>query len=689
MSIGVHCTSCTSEFHVTAEFSGKLIRCPSCKEPVRVPDQTTEPSQPEISAAAPVSREPVGRESSRGEPVRRAAIRQEPARPRRQPTRSAAQKPARNSSLETQGQAANKAPSRRSARVNVARRNHKAKSRQNFPVGLAVGLGIGIAGLLIAVAAFVLQDSDDNLIADSEAPSSADTSVGGLGDNGTFNEESESRASSGERTTGNGTNADSGSRPSGSESTNRPTSVAANTPNDGLSVTHFNSAPDTSGLPTSELPSPNSSSGGSALAQPSRGQGSAAGSSDASLATTSGRPPVLNSWSSVNSLVGPSIIRVDVRVGNGGSQGSGFVIDAEKGVAVTNYHVVEGASQAQISFENGDKIQVDGYLFLDSKRDIAIIKFDPAQSTQAKLRGIPFAVNHPLKGEEVAAFGAPIGLDFSMTQNIVSAIRPSKDLAKMLGITDTEGTWIQHGVSISSGNSGGPLINKRGEVVGMNTMGLTIGQNLNFAISGVDITEGFNSQLPKLLAVSARNAPVRHRSGGSSPGGGSFDDPYERPEIEIVDVVGEERGQELLAKMKTLTILSIAFSDDPNGTVTGAVRTEARKTLGRCKVKLTSSRSADYVMLMVMHLERSGIKSTLRMTTEILTKDDDAREVLKIWELTEDVGTISMQSIYRAYLPPNLKRDIQKYFSKVRIELLEARRNYSAKDDEKEPGKDD
>lgn len=687
MSIGVHCTSCTSEFHVTSEFSGKLIRCPSCKEPVRVPDTPSASTAPATTAPQPETRSPqtrpavsrrqeTQRQASSSKEMNAASIKREPPR---KPTpsspaksgpaqaRSAKPKSAgRDRSFESRSRTAVETPSRKSSQSTVGRRPRGTKSQQNFPVGLAIGLGVGIAGLLIAVAAVVINDDDESLVAasDNVASQQDDFFANDYGLNG--------------NTTNPATNLTPLTQPNHDASSfsaaegDRPATSVASNYNATPSSTNFSATPDTSGLPSS-----NGNIDGSN--QPSMGEGSVDRStSDAALASE--RPPILRSWSDVNALVGPSIVRVDVKLSGGGGQGSGYVVDAKQGIIVTNYHVIEGALDAQVSFENGDRIDVDGFLFLDSKRDIAILKFDPLKSSQSNLRSLPLAIAHPLKGEEVAAFGAPIGLDFSMTQNIVSAIRPAEDMAKMLGLKDTKGTWIQHGVSISSGNSGGPLVNKRGEVVGMNTMGLTIGQNLNFAISGLDVTEGLSNQLPKMLAVKPSSAPVRHRSGGSAPDG-SFDDPYERPEIEIVDVVGEERGEELLAKMKTLTILSISFSDDPNGTVTGAVRSEARKTIDRCKIRLTSSRSADYVLLMVMQLERSGTKNTLRMTSQILTKDDDAREILKIWELTEDVGTISLQSIQRAYLPPVLKKDIQKYFSKVRSELIDARRNYQPEDE--------
>lgn len=665
MAISVKCAACSAGFHVADEVAGKLVRCPECSDPVRVSSGSSSGS------AEIVKQQPVKRSAS--SQSMRAASSGNSRAGRRSRSEMPAQRPAPAARPRPQ------AP-RPSATESLARRKRSSRSprktKKDFPVGAAVAIGVSMASILICIAIVVLNRTppEDLLVADDQEFTPPPEIGQGPG--------SVNLTASDQPTTGNQL-----ASPTVSP---QPTDFATENPGYNPAAQVASNRPAMTSVPSNSEPTPDTSgsSSNSAEASPSTDSSmaaadSAGNSSGETTSSESARPPVLPSWSDVNQLVGPSVVRVNMRTAEGRGNGSGFVIDAEKGVIVTNYHVVEGSFEINVAFENGDRIDVDGFLYLDHKRDIALIKFDPSKSSQSNLKALPIADAHPLKGEDVAAFGAPIGLDFSMTQDIVSAIRPASAMEKMLGMPDAKGTWIQHGVPISPGNSGGPLVNKRGEVVGINTMHLVAGQNLNFAISGLDVSDAFESQLDQMLAINPASAPVMtaRATGGA---GGSMDDPYERPDIPVVDVSTEDRGKKLLAKMKSLSILSIAFSVDQRGTVRGAVRSEARKAMDRCDVKLTSSRSAEYVMLMVMNLEPQGRKHVLRMNCQILSMDEQARQVLKIWEMTDDVGTISTQSIYQGYLPPVLQGNIKKYFLKVRQEILAARREFPAGGDEDE-----
>ena len=175
-------------------------------------------------------------------------------------------------------------------------------------------------------------------------------------------------------------------------------------------------------------------------------------------------------------------MRVNVSSGQGAGNGSGFVIDAA-GIIVTNYHVIAGSNRAWVEFANKDRIDVDGLLFMDHEKDIAILKFD-ATRCKSPLVCIPVATILPDTGTEVVAIGAPLGLDMSETEGIGSATRTADELKSSIGFNNHTGTWVQTTAAISPGNSGGPLITKRGEVVAINTMSL-VGegaQALNFGV---------------------------------------------------------------------------------------------------------------------------------------------------------------------------------------------------------------
>lgn len=172
-----------------------------------------------------------------------------------------------------------------------------------------------------------------------------------------------------------------------------------------------------------------------------------------------------------------SVARIEVETLNGRGQGSGFVVEST-GTIVTNYHVMAGAIKATAVFPDATTYDISGVRHLDKSRDICICKIGGIN-----LQPIKFAAFMPRKGEDVIALGSPIGLSFTATKGVVSAIRKAEE------IDDTyNGQWIQLDAALSPGNSGGPIINTKGEVVAMSTLASTAGiQNINFGISCIDI----------------------------------------------------------------------------------------------------------------------------------------------------------------------------------------------------------
>lgn len=187
-------------------------------------------------------------------------------------------------------------------------------------------------------------------------------------------------------------------------------------------------------------------------------------------------------------MVEPSVVRIDVTGAEGESIGSGVYVDTN-GLIVTNFHVVQGASSVQITNQDDQSCACPGFLYADPKKDLAVISIDPKALPLLPMR---IARDLPRKGEEVAAFGAPMGFSFSATSGTVSSIRTGADIRSVfqnqagidiysaLGYSE-QTNWIQMTASISGGNSGGPLSNMRGELIGINTFTNPAGQNLNFA----------------------------------------------------------------------------------------------------------------------------------------------------------------------------------------------------------------
>lgn len=140
------------------------------------------------------------------------------------------------------------------------------------------------------------------------------------------------------------------------------------------------------------------------------------------------------------------------------SLGSGFIIDAD-GIVVTNNHVIENADEISVILANDQSFKAE-VIGRDAKTDIAVLRIDPSDT---KLTAVSFGDSDGLRvGDWVMAIGNPFGLGGTVTAGIVSA--RGRDIGS--GPYDD---FIQTDASINRGNSGGPLFNLDGEVIGINT----------------------------------------------------------------------------------------------------------------------------------------------------------------------------------------------------------------------------
>ncbi|HSG12721.1 MAG TPA: trypsin-like peptidase domain-containing protein [Gaiellaceae bacterium] len=152
-----------------------------------------------------------------------------------------------------------------------------------------------------------------------------------------------------------------------------------------------------------------------------------------------------------------------LRGGTPGKQalGSGFVID-KAGHIVTNYHVVEGADRVTVSFSNRDTVKAE-VVGLDPSTDLAVLSVDASASA---LRPLSLGDSDKVVvGDAVVAIGNPFGLDRTATSGIVSALQRLITAPNRFTIDHV----IQTDAPINHGNSGGPLIDAHGEVIGVNT----------------------------------------------------------------------------------------------------------------------------------------------------------------------------------------------------------------------------
>ncbi|HEX4745437.1 MAG TPA: trypsin-like peptidase domain-containing protein [Gaiellaceae bacterium] len=179
--------------------------------------------------------------------------------------------------------------------------------------------------------------------------------------------------------------------------------------------------------------------------------------------TVQGAEPVASgdlSASAIYERASKAVVEISARGGSQQAQGSGFVYDSA-GHVVTNQHVVAGSSAISVSFWNG--VQLDAELVgTDPSTDLAVLRVDAPAGLLSPLQ---LADSSTVRvGDPVLALGSPFGLEGTITAGIVSALHREMTAPNNFTITDT----IQTDAAINHGNSGGPLLDRRGRVIGVN-----------------------------------------------------------------------------------------------------------------------------------------------------------------------------------------------------------------------------
>jgi S1-C subfamily serine protease len=240
------------------------------------------------------------------------------------------------------------------------------------------------------------------------------------------------------------------------------------------------------------------------LAAPMAAQAQDASAADAEVPAESERAEEPMALADLIEQVESAVVRISTDRGIG----SGFLADG-RGLVVTNFHVVFRARRATVVFANGRSLEVAGWAAVSPEKDLAVLRV----RSDEPLPTIPLRAELPRKGESVVAFGAPLGLDFTVSQGIISALRTSESLRKVIpgmfgpSAFDPDTQWIQTTTPISPGNSGGPLVDEQGRVVGVNTASRSDGQNLNFAVASTEVASLLSKVSDTFLPLPVEGRP--------------------------------------------------------------------------------------------------------------------------------------------------------------------------------------
>jgi S1-C subfamily serine protease len=214
--------------------------------------------------------------------------------------------------------------------------------------------------------------------------------------------------------------------------------------------------------------------------------------------------------------VKPAVVAITTYDASGESlmTGSGFFI--KPGQVVTNLHVVRGAVRVEIKTLDGKgkMFSVNGVLAVDEEGDLALLNVDmPLERS----RSSELASELPEEGEPIFVIGNPLKLEGSVSDGIVSAVREVPNAYRIIQIT----------APISHGNSGSPVFNLKGQILGVVTIKVTNGQNINLAIAAARVAQLTPGKLQPLSDLSGKNkgdvAESLYRSGLDSLWLGNYD----------------------------------------------------------------------------------------------------------------------------------------------------------------------
>jgi serine protease Do len=248
---------------------------------------------------------------------------------------------------------------------------------------------------------------------------------------------------------------------------------------------------------------------GSAVAPPSDAGAapvsSAAVASDAGAAKAKPEKAVDRTPADLFKEVSPSVVTLTASAGPGSEGGgTGFLIDKE-GTIATNHHVIENATRVRVKFQGGATFDEVEILVDEATVDLALLRVNlatPFDGSRLDVKPLALAnSDEVVVGEHAIVIGNPLGLESTLSDGLVSSRRMYEGRP-----------WIQFSAPIGSGNSGGPVLNMRGEVIGVTTAsingrdhGAAVAQNLNLAVPINELKKLIRTEYPSRRKLGERS----------------------------------------------------------------------------------------------------------------------------------------------------------------------------------------
>ncbi len=396
-------------------------------------------------------------------------------------------------------------------------------------------------------------------------------------------------------------------------------------------------------------------------------------------------------------FVQPSIVRIITQGTGGAGTASGFVV-SQSGLVLTSYHALEGVKQATVILADGTKSNVVGYKLIEPMYDIAVLQIQPSGKN---LKPLNLADELPEKNSPVVAFAVsrgsasstkskqnnpflngvksflgPNDSKLSLVQGTVSEIYSPKEMRGRTG-GNLKGTWLHTSVPVSSETNTVALFNMRGQVVAMNMLQLVTDQDVNLAISSVDLLALAKAGSgKKVTPLDPKNMPPV------------------RPQLKRLmakDIQGTDKSNELLSKINELSVQLVYDQArlDPNSVLKKGIFAYAKRNIGKMDIPVSEGEPKSNIPVLIVAVTTKGTRKTdpdrqtVLASAYLIMKDPDAKskdQFVNVWSTSNyELGTVSINALSQGFIPKTFAPKVSSFFNKFKSAHSKANRTVKTK----------
>jgi len=361
--------------------------------------------------------------------------------------------------------------------------------------------------------------------------------------------------------------------------------------------------------------------------------------------------------------IDPSLVKLTFLHSTGKSVGAGFVV-SQSGLLITSLHSLEGIRGAYADFFDGSSAIVEGYRLISPQYNIAVLQIEPPEDG---LKLLPLTDQLPLQETGVVAFG-------SSSQNAIEG-----EITGILSLNELQGemrlpfigSWIKTSIPVLPTFSGGPVVNKFGQVVAVNMIQLTNAEGQNLALAAKDVLQLINA---------SRNQEVVKLTPNTFAG---FNSDLKKKMAK--DITGTDRGTELFAAIKQVGVSQDFQSRfDSSGIIKEIVNKNVERSISKSDLELLIDKPGENVptLLVTLNAEPQRIRAKDSLKVSVQAKliacdptENSGNKYVIVWKgKKSDIGTVLPEAISPEMTSRILGPKLKSYFDKFRTAQSKAKR---------------